>query len=181
MKQCSYIVTTALKTRDAVAETAYQTLTNNMKYSGIVTGLTRQDWWKVDLITDNDQNETESIIKELAEKTRVFVNFNKHSYRIIPNGTDAFSPDKTTDGQYVIHILIQNREDRAGKNALKTLQALYDKGKYVANTENGVLWTLILNADSEQQAHEYAEDIAKTQSRDRGLLANTSYQNIFVL
>ncbi len=181
MKQYSYILTTVLKTRDAVAETAYQTLIHDMNYSDIVVGLTRQDWWKIDLELDSDQNNPESIVKELAENTRVFVNFNKHSYRIISNTNDSFSAKLMKDGRYVIHVLVRNREDRAGKNAMKTLHALYDAGKHVANTENGVLWTIVLQTESEQQAIQFAEDIAKTKTRDKGLLANTHFQNVLIL
>lgn len=181
MKQIR-ILTTALKTRDAVAETAFHTMTHDMGYQNILTDLKREDYWKIELESRLDGRDPGSIMTELAEKTRVFVNINKHVYTIRdqktrhPTGQDS-GPEKT----FIVHVLIINTDDRTAKNALATLRDLYPAGRYVRSLENGVMWTLTIHADSNWQAQSIAREIAVTESRERGLLANPHYQNVILL
>lgn len=173
------ILTTTLKTRDAVAETAFRSLTHDMPYQKILAGLKRQDFWKIELMPELDDRDPKRIMTELAEKTRVFVNINKHVYAI--QDVDFFKTIKHPTEKYTVYALITNRDNRTAEQALKTLQALYPVGKYVKYLENGVLWIITLRADSVQSAQKIAKEIAVTESRERGLLANPHYQNVIIL
>jgi hypothetical protein len=181
MKQIR-ILTTALKTRDAVAETAFHTLTHDMGYRNILTGLKREDYWKIELESGLDGRDPGSIMTELAEKTRVFVNINKHVYTLHNENTlHTTGQDSNPEKTFTVHVLIVNTDDRIAKNALATLHALYTAGRYVRSLETGVVWIMTIRTESNRQAQDIAREIAVTESRERGLLANPHYQNVLLL
>lgn len=176
------ILTTTLKTRDAVAETAFHSLTHDMEYKDILIELKRKDYWKIQLISDLDDKDPKKIMVELAEKTRVFVNINKHIYTILDEGSLKTVQNRSNENkEYIVFALVTYKDNRVAEQALKTLQALYPIGKYVNYLESGVLWILTLRADSEKIAQDIAKEIAVTKSRERGLLANPHYQNALIL
>lgn len=175
------VLTTALKTRDAVAATADYTLRHDMGYEGVLWNVQREDYWCVELDDTGTPGNFESIMKDLAEKTRVFVNPNKHRYFIKPEGSIRTEPDPEKAGRYLVPVLVRSVEDRAGENALKTLHALYQVGKTVLTIESGVLWTLDIRAGSAEEARGIADKIAVTHTRLEGLLANPHYESVKVL
>lgn len=175
------VLTTVLKTRDAVAATADYTLRHDMGYEGVLCNVQREDFWCVALDDTGSTANIESMMKDLAEKTRVFVNPNKHRYSIKSEGSIRTEADPEKTGRYRVPVLVRSIEDRAGENALKTLHALYQVGKTVRAIESGVLWTLDIQAGSEEEARGIAEKIAVTRTRLEGLLANPHYESVKVL
>lgn len=174
------ILTTALKTRDAVAETALHSLTHDMGYGNILTDLKREDYWKIELETNLGGRDSKNILIELAEKTRVFVNINKHIYTILDEDSLKTTKEQS-DGKYTVFALVTYRDNRVAERALKTLRALYNVGKHVRYLESGVLWIMALKADSINNAQNIAKEIAVTESREQGLLANPHFQNVIIL
>ncbi|MBN1879627.1 hypothetical protein JW823_05910 [bacterium] len=176
-----YILTTLLKTRDAIAATASYTLRHDMGYESVLLDAKREDYWSIELDYAVSPGDSVTIMTELAEKTKVFVNPNKHRYAIQPEGTIHSAPCPDNPGSFSIPVVISSFDDRAGTTAMQTLNDLYSVGKNVRSVQSGVLWTLVLKAESLDAARRIAEDIAVTRSRTEGLLANPHYESILIL
>jgi hypothetical protein len=174
-----YVLTTVLKTRDAVAATAGYTLVHDLGYEGVLKGIIREDYWLVHL--DLPENmDIDSLMVELAENTRIFVNPNKHHYSIHPDGSLQSTKNKDTQS-FLVRLLVTNIDNRTGQHALATLKALYKTGEHVLAIHNGILWTLDIIADTLNDARKIAESMAITCSRTEGLLANPHCETVLVL
>lgn len=171
-----YVLTTTLKTRDAVEATANHTLKNDLGYQDILARISRQDYWEIALSQRSDPSTEQALMVKLAEETRVFVNPNKHIYEILP--LDAIAARKVEPGIYRIPVAVRSIDDRKGTSALKTLVSLYGYGEQIKAIGNGVLWTLDIQAESMTKAMEIAERIVVTNHRRSGLLANPHYETV---
>lgn len=173
-----YILTTELKTRDAVAATAAYTLMHEMDYGRFLKAVGRKDYWRITL-ADDDDTDPMGFMEFLARSTRVFVNPNKHRWDVRTPGDLA--SDGAGENLYRVNAVVRSRDDRHGDAALGTLINLYETGSRVVSVESGVLWELTLAAESLHDARDRALRIVETRHRREGLLANLHYETVEIL
>jgi len=160
-----------LKIPDVTALTAAGALRRRMGYEDALLSLTRADYYRLELGTE-DAGEALSLARDLAEKTNVFVNPNKHVYELRAGSKDIAA---ARDG-YRVQVLVTDPLDGSAEGALAALQGRLGYGGRVTGLVKGVLWTLDLACDSAEEARRIASDIAVTRSREQGLLMNPHFQ-----
>ena len=128
-----------LKTYDLSALTAKQTFWE-MGYKEL-TDIFRQDYYLFSLSSETKE-EAESIIKNLAEKTPLFVNPNKHTYYIRKEDSSLI-----THHSSLIKVLVWYREDVRKKILLDSLKSF---GYTVEDLFCGVLWQITVSEDKEK-------------------------------
>ena len=165
----------SLKIPDVTALTAASAIRRRLGYDEVLKELRRSDYYSLDLNAD-DLAACRLLAQELADKTNLFVNPNKHSYEICSpqehNGGPAL-----VDGLWRVEVLVTDAE---GAQAPEIEQALTDRLGYadkVAAVRQGILWTMLLAADSADEARRIAESITVTTARDEGLLVNPHFQD----
>jgi len=176
-----YVLTTTLKTRDAVEATANHTLRMDLAYDDVLAGIYRKDYWEIHL-ADNVGSDMESsredaemaLLIRMADDTRVFVNPNKHVYKVVP--LDVIKSEKVSDHVYRIPVSIRNIDGKKGKQAYGTLASMYGMGDSIRMIHGGVIWVLEIRAENIDSAKEIAMKIVTTTHRRSGLLANPHYE-----
>jgi len=171
MKSVALLV--RLKIPDVTALTAANALRRSMGYTQL-TELHRADYYKLDLNVDS-QEEAVGLARELAEKTNVFVNPNKHVYEIQTDHQDEAPPQ----GQ-VAHVLVTDPHDGSAEGTLATLQGRLGYGDRVAGLTKGLLWTMRLDVADAHEARRLAAEMAETTSLEKGLLVNPHFQEFEV-
>jgi hypothetical protein len=149
---------------DLTAITAFETLKSRLGYSRSLSGLARSDLWAV--WCEATGARLDDLGRRLVEGTSVFVNPNKHRWRVWSEGMgEAFAPD---GGAW---ILVWNSEETEGRRALAELRGA-GFGAEVTRISKATLWTSSFGDASGRPGLDLAEEIAVAVRRDRGLLAN---------
>lgn len=161
-----------LKIPDVTALTAANALRRRMGYEGVLTGLKRADYYRLET-GDADLPAALALAAELAEQTNLFVNPNKHVYEARPGTRE---PAEARDGRCVTQVLVTDPDDGAAEGMLGALQGRLGYGGRVTGLLRGVLWTLELDCKSGEEARALAEEIAVTRTRGQGLLMNPHFQ-----
>ncbi|MGD9496824.1 MAG: hypothetical protein AB7Y46_11030 [Armatimonadota bacterium] len=162
----------ALKIPDVTALTAANAIRRRLGYEHTLKVLKRADYYRLELDLP-DRAAAERLVREIAENTNLFVNPNKHVYKVrFPEDRGAA---RTGDGEYVVSVLVTNPDDSSGAQIAASLQSHHGYPQ-VQGVETGVLWTLHLLADSQEQALAMAEDITVTRSQSKGILMNPHFQ-----
>ncbi len=172
-----------LKIPDVVAVTAQTTLQRRMGYAETLRRLKREDFWKI-TVDAASREEAERLAVELAEKTSLFVNPNKHTYTYQVVESGAHDTDKTPsprDGTWSVRVLVTVDDDAEASLTLDALRNRLGYGHVVRNVERGTLWTLEIAADSAEAARRVAEEITVTRRVDAGLLVNPHFQEYVIL
>jgi phosphoribosylformylglycinamidine (FGAM) synthase PurS component len=160
-----------LKTTDLIAQTARSTLKQDMGYERMLQEIEREDYWLIDVLAESE-GEARRLGEEFVRKTKIFVNPNKHEYRIrIIKKGERKKIDGKQDG-FKIRVLVSYLEDGKAELAKHVLQTTMGYGERIQGVKRGDLWTLVVNAESEEEAKEVAREITITKSIDKGLLAN---------
>lgn len=161
-----------LKIPDVTALTAANAIRRRLGYADALEVLERADYYRIELDVP-DRAAAEQLVREMAENTNLFVNPNKHTYEIrFPEDHGDGGAD---DGRYVVNVLVTIPEDTSGASILSALRRHHGYTS-VNRVDTGVLWTMHLIADSEEQARAMAEDITVTRSQGQGILMNPHYQ-----
>lgn len=171
MKECRIELFVRLKGRDLVALTAKTTLQQDLGYEGILEDLSREDYWLINVQVEDEQ-ESQAMAKELATKTKLFVNPNKHIYRI---GRRDEGKGSEEEGIYEIWVLVNYFEDREGELVRETLRSTYRFGNIV-EVKRGMLWRMAIRAENRKKARMLAEEMTLTRSVNKGLLINPHSQ-----
>ncbi len=161
-----------LKIPDVTALTAANAIRRRLGYADVLEVLERADYYRLALdVTDREA--AEALVREMAERTNLFVNPNKHTYDV------RFPEDRTgvgaEDGRFVVNVLVTSPDDGTGADIAALLHSHHGYPQ-VESVETGVLWTMHLVAESEARAREIAEDIAVTRSQGQGILMNPHFQ-----
>ncbi len=166
-----------LKTEDVSAVTAKITLQEEMGYQGILENLEREKYWKIEVEAKNEEEATK-LGKEFAEKRKIFVNPNKHIYKLkVGKLRNHQGMGKQIEKElYKMKVLVSYREDEKAILTKETLQTTLGYGRIIKNVQRGILWTLYLKAKDEQGAQELTKEITVTQNIDKGLLMNPHSQ-----
>lgn len=166
-------LTVELKIPDVTALTAASALRRRLGYGDVLMELHRADYYRLSLAADSEQQALE-LAEELAENTNLFVNPNKHRYQVAAGVHNAATV--AGDGVWTVKVLVSAPESGAGEAILSALQGRLGYRDQVSAVVAGDLWTLVLQADSKEQAEAIAQEIAVTESRGEGLLLNPHYQ-----
>ena len=161
-----------LKIPDVTALTAANALRRRMGYARILKALRRADYYRLDLSAPS-MDAALALGVDVAEKTNIFVNPNKHVYELQPTSRE---PLPSENGVHRVHLLVTDPEDGSAQGALSALQGRLGYGADLAGLLKGILWTLDLECASAEEARQIATNIAVTRARDHGLLANPHFQ-----
>ncbi len=171
-----------LKTADTVALTAKNTLRRDMGYESVLLDVRREERWVIQVQAEDLQT-AEKLGREFAA-TRIFVNPNKQTcvLKAAESGQAKLSPQKQDEGgPYEVGVIVSYYQDGKAVSARDALRHTYGYGGRIGNVERGVLWKLLLSAQSPDSARKTAEDIALTSSMNSGLLTNSHSQTYIVL
>ena len=162
-----------LKVPDVTALTAKHALQRRLGYADVLVDLRRADYYR--FVTEAaDEAAATKLVREAAERTTLFVNPNKHSYEVRFRDDD-WRVTIAGPGLYSVEVLVT--ELNGGGAALReALQAQWPGAQAIQELSAGILWTLILKAESAAQARQIAEEIAVTRRVNKGLLINPHYQ-----
>jgi len=164
----------SLKIPDVTALTAANALRRRMGYAATLKQLRRADYYRLDLALADPEAALE-LAKELAERTNLFDNPNKHVYelRVLAARGEQVGSE---DGAYALNVLVTDPADGSGEGMLAALRGRLGYGDRVQGLLTGTLWTMVLAAESPERARQMAEDIAVTKARSQGLLMNPHFQ-----
>ncbi len=176
MISSTVIITTRLKIRDAVAETAAGCLINDLGYQDVLQEIQRRTLWKINIAHETHQDPCE-IAEQLATRTRLFVNPNKHLFRVNSLDTEINPIVQSGDDQYTVYLVIRDHDNAQGDSTLTSLKSLY-KIDSVIDIQASELWIITIKADSHETAREIAMEIAVSRSQTQGLLANPHSQTV---
>ncbi|HCU34080.1 MAG TPA: hypothetical protein DGT21_01160 [Armatimonadetes bacterium] len=166
-------LTVQLKIPDVTALTASNALRRRLGYQDTLVELRRADYYRLDLNVEHEQAALE-LATELAERTNLFVNPNKHRYSVSAGSAHPSEPRE--DGLWTVNVLVTDPDSGAGGGVLSALRGRLGYGDRVVDVVAGNLWTLTLRADTREQAEQLAEKLAVTVSREQGLLLNPHFQ-----
>lgn len=161
-----------LKIPDVTALTASNTLRRRLGYGDVLTRLDRADYYLFDVEADSEDEACE-VVRNLAERTTIFVNPNKHSFQVRPHAPSAEVPRR--GDVYEVRCLVREVDYDPAPQILAQV-ARTELGKSIGGLQVGTLWTLHLRAPSADGARQLAHEIAVTRSRSKGLLVNPHYQ-----
>lgn len=162
-----------LKIPDVTALTAANALRRSMGYTQL-RELGRADYYRLALNADTD-DEAVALARELAEKTNLFVNPNKHVYEVVTS-REAAAP---AQGQHA-QVLVTDPHDGSAEGMLSALQGRLGYADRVAGLTRGVLWTMVLDVPDAAGARRLAAEMAETKSLEKGLLVNPHFQEFEV-
>lgn len=162
-----------LKIPDVTALTAANALRRSMGYSQLKE-LRRADYYRLELAVDTQEQALE-LARELAEKTNLFVNPNKHVYELWTSREEAPPAEGT-----LAHVLVTDPHDGSAEGMLSALQGRLGYGGKVTGLTKGLLWTMVLDTDDSEEAKRLASEMAETKSLDKGLLVNPHFQEFEV-
>jgi hypothetical protein len=152
-------VLVALRVPDRVALTARRALTERLGYEGILTDLTRENYYR--LAVTGTEAEANAYVEDMIKNTAVFANPNKEIYTVAPLRRPLRS-----DGRHT--ALVYPRRGFYDEAFLKQLVWGLKYERVIA-AARGIAWTLTL-APGVDESH--VERILVTRSRAQGLLLN---------
>jgi len=164
----------SLKIPDVTALTAASSIRRRLGYDEVLKELRRSDYYSLDLNT-TDPQAADRLAQELAEKTNLFVNPNKHSYEVRSPQQHSARPSQQ-EGLWRVEVLVTDAEGAEADDIQQALTQRLGYGGQVAAVRQGILWTLLLAADTSDQAQQIAEQITVTTARDQGMLVNPHFQ-----
>jgi|YNPNPStandDraft_1061719.scaffolds.fasta_scaffold23841_2 phosphoribosylformylglycinamidine (FGAM) synthase PurS component len=175
-------LTVKLKIPDVTAITARNTLQRRLGYAHVLRDLQREDYWAL-TVQAEDEAQAWELGTELAERTNVFVNPNKHTYRLnvrpLQPGGDlegGVPPSLTPQEPLSVRVLTGFLGDASASLTQEALQGRLGYGQVIQAVERGTLWTLILNTADPVQARQWAEEMVVTRGVRQGLLVNPHSQ-----
>ncbi len=164
----------SLKIPDVTALTAASAIRRRLGYDEVLKELRRSDYYSLDL-NATDPLAANGLAQELAEKTNLFVNPNKHSYEV-RSPQDRGGGPTPQEGLWRVEVLVTDAEGAEADDIQQALTQRLGYSEQVTSVRRGILWTLLLTADSAEEAREIAEQITVTTARDQGVLVNPHFQ-----
>jgi len=165
----------SLKIPDVTALTAANTLRRRMGLAERLDRLQRADYYRLKVDAESEEK-CQDLVTELAERTNHFVNPNKHRFAVRTAQPRLNPPSQ--DGSWEIEVLITDAEGDRNEDLEQALGNDPTAAGKVKAVHTGVLWIMVLKAESGQDALELAREITITRARDQGLLANPHFQSV---
>ncbi len=166
-------IITEMKTRDAIASSAFHCLVHDLAYNNRIVKLERRECWRIELDLPDLAARME-LGRRLAEETKLFVNPNKHLYTVRTSPPESIIRTGASESS-IVHVIVTEREDSAGKGALNQLRSLYRIDRHIDSISFGFLYTLIF-APGVADPMGLAAEIAQLTDRAHGLLCNPHSQ-----
>lgn len=165
----------SLKITDNTARSALYALQNRMGMP-FINALKRWDVWELELAASS--NESEECVKDWVENTAIFMNPNKHIYKI----QQANAPILDTNNPPLFcqtqgSIFVYDREDGHSESVLQSLQKSHKNGQNVKSLMHGVWWDISFD-DTVTDGSKYIKELAETTHRTSGLFSNPHYQDV---
>lgn len=165
----------ALKITDNTARSALYALQNRMGMP-FIKAVKRWDVWELEL--SGSIKQAEDCVKGWVENTALFLNPNKHIYKL-QSGTapllEADNPPSFCQTQG--SIFVYDREDGHSESVLQSLQKSQKNGQDVKNIMHGVWWDITFD-DTITDGSKYIKELAATTHRTSGLFSNPHYQDV---
>ncbi len=177
MAEFTILISTKLRARDPSAATVKEVLTRDMDWGGVISGVDREDLWEID--ADAKDNQSALVLaEELARKTWIFYNPNKHilSLKIKDDAGDT-NPARES-APFSIPVKTRFMDDEKERSALRFLKETFRGAESIKSIKKFTTWHLELNAASLEEARKAAGEIAVNRSILSGLLANPSSQEV---
>ncbi|HMA75964.1 MAG TPA: hypothetical protein VKO43_01505 [Candidatus Krumholzibacteriaceae bacterium] len=190
-----------LKVTDLVVETAWLTLTEKLDFD-YLRGLTKYSCWFMKC-EGNSLEETADQLNRVITLDSTFTNQNKHKYSLIIEGEEnktgegksssiAKRGDLNIDEDFTLRSEASSgklyacdcfvTELESDKNMNYTDRISGRPGDIsISEMRAGLVWRLIIEADSRNDAEKKAEEISVTRSRRGGLLLNPHYQDFEII
>jgi phosphoribosylformylglycinamidine (FGAM) synthase PurS component len=149
---------------DLHAVTALEALRGALGYSKDLEGLRKADLWGV--WSPEGAEVLRKLSDRLVRETSVFINPNKHRWRLWAGGDDN---GRVAGGD--AWALIWPVDDAEGRSAMAALRSS-GFGKSVSWVAKGTLWTFRFASSARGRELALAQEITVATQRDRGLLAN---------
>lgn len=180
MRSCQTAIITETLVADVISQTASDTLRLDFGLGEALVGLHRKEAWLFKFTIEDVDAALETTAR-LAEKTKLFVNPNKHRYAVqsMPLTTVPPSPTRDEDHNFVFEFIVRFREDPRGAVALNDLRKLYKIEDEITSLEVGMLWHLALKALTEDEAVEMFNRILVAKGGANGLFVNPHSQLVF--
>lgn len=165
----------SLKITDNTARSALYALQNRMGLLQI-KALKRWDVWELEFSEENGPMDER--VKDWVENTALFMNPNKHVYKMQSANTPLLNavhpPDFCrTHGS----IFVYDREDGHGESVFHSIRSNQQNGQSLVKLLHGVWWDVTCD-DTVPDASSCIQNIAKTTHRSSGLFANPHYQDV---
>jgi hypothetical protein len=157
-----------LKVPDTTALSAEDVLRRKMGYGDRLAGLRREDWWLFE-VDAPDPTRARERVEDWARRCTSLVNPNKHRASIEP--VSEWPPGNEAQG---VRILVRDRDDVRAQSILGFLRVSLGASDLVS-LQSGTLWT-VQSGTSVDKPGQLAREIARTESRRQGLLANPHAQ-----
>lgn len=190
-----------LKVTDLVVETAWLTLSEKLDFD-YLRGLTKYSCWFMKC-EGKSLEETADQLDRVITLDSTFTNQNKHKYSLmIEEGGDQAGKGKSSSivkrgdlnidedftlrseaysGKlYACDCFVTELESDKNKNYTDRISGRLGDIS-VSEMRAGLVWRLIIEADSKNDAEKKAEEISVTRSRRGGLLLNPHYQDFEII
>ncbi len=177
MAEFTILISTKLRARDPSAATVKEVLTHDMGWGGAISGVGREDLWEVDAYA-KDKQAALVLAEELARKTWIFYNPNKHilSLKIKDDAAEKNLVRKSPP--FSIPVKTRFMDDEKERSALRFLKETFKGAERIKKIKKFTMWHLELNSASLEEAGKTAGEIAVNKSILSGLLANPSSQEV---
>ena len=177
MAEFTILISTKLRARDPSAATVKEVLTHDMGWGGAISGVGREDLWEIDADA-KDKQAALVLAEELARKTWIFYNPNKHILSLkIKDEAAEEGPVRESDF-FSIPVKTRFLDDEKERSALRFLRETFKGAESIKRIKKFTMWHLELNFDSLEEARKAAGEIAVNTSILSGLLANPSSQEV---
>lgn len=165
-----------LRVPDLWASTAKKTIVRSLGYT-CLADIAREDIWHF-CIEEKSKKDAEKYVEDITKNSNLFVNPNKHSYRIQSNGLQLAEAQE--ENTFIIPVVVYWFDNTSSVLIYKTLKYRLQY-KNVQGLKGGVLWWLKINTTSRENARKIAKDIIVCKTRKTGLLVNphVNYYKMF--
>ncbi len=176
-KKFTLQITTKLKAKDPSAVTVKEVLAHDMGYGEKIVSVGREDLWELETEA-KDRESALMLAEDIAKKTWVFYNPNKHILKLGIKREDTLKEKIRDELRFTRTIRTRFKEDEKELSALKFLKETFKGADRIKDIKKYTLWQLEINATSEEEADRIADEIAVNRTIGQGLLANPGSQEV---
>ncbi len=154
------------RVEDLIARTAEETIIRRLEGGEHLESLHREEFWEFDFLEGHG---FEEMLRTLTGNADLFVNPNKHRYRLTEEGILSGHQGPG----YLVRV--SGREDIEGEVAKQTLERQYGC-EGLKEVRYGLLWVIRLKGIDGDEGAQLAERFAVTRGAKDGVLVNPHYQ-----
>lgn len=160
---------------DTIALTAQDTLRCELGLSDHLLSLKRRELWRFHIAKENP-DEAFALVRKCAENTKLFINPNKHRYRIESAQKVINDILECEKNMYESNVFVYYRDETKADITLNALHKLYQLGTNIERLEYGFLWHIMWHAENMAQAQLILHKMLEIKDIEHGLLYNPHSQ-----